>query len=65
VFTRIRCGASSIARFFVSEWRPACAAEYALVGVDVIASTAHIEPTLTTAPPSPRSTMSRTAACVT
>src|SRR3954463_15833294 len=45
------CGASSIARFFVSACRPACAAEYALVGVVSIASTAHIEPTLRIAPP--------------
>ena len=44
VFTRIPCGASSIARFFVSAWRLACAAEYAIVGVAVIASIAHIEP---------------------
>ena len=35
-------------------WRPACAAEYALVAVVSIASTAHIEPTLTIEPP-PRS----------
>ena len=47
-------GASSSARFFVSTWRPACATEYALVGVVAIASSAHIEPTFTIAPP-PRS----------
>ena len=49
VFTRIPYCASSMARFFVSACRPAWAAEYALVGVAVIASTAHIEPTLTIA----------------
>ena len=53
--------ASSSARFLVSAWRPAWAAEYALVGVVAIASSAHIEPTLTIAPP-PRSRIARTAA---
>jgi hypothetical protein len=47
----------------VSEWRPAWAAEYALVGVAVTASIAHMEPTFTIAPPSPPSTIARAAAC--
>jgi hypothetical protein len=64
VLTRMPYGASSIARCFVSACRPACAAEYALVGVVVIASTAHIEPTPTIAP-LPRGTIARAAACET
>ena len=36
---------------------------YALVGVAVIASSAHIDPTCTIAPPPPCSTIARAAAC--
>src|SRR3954469_5287395 len=59
----MRCGATSIARFFVRACRPAWAAEQALVGVVSIASTAHIEPTFTIAPPVPRSRIAAAAAC--
>jgi hypothetical protein len=64
-FTRMRALASSMARCWVRECRPALAIEYAEEGVAATACLAHIDPMFTMLPPIFRATMFLATVCVT